>query len=172
MNRWIVIVVAICLLLGWQSIAGAHSTKGRVRVVLKKSTVTVDDLAYYIEAYVFQEKYKDRYEKSANRFGVADFLNVEQKGGIARVSFVVLDWITKKKIEDYMLFKKNPDETWSHIDDKGHVISEITTYVKKQTTFQKLLTPVGSGVILAGLLLVAYQRLKKRSRTRAAAQES
>ncbi|MBW1741274.1 MAG: hypothetical protein JRJ42_09115 [Deltaproteobacteria bacterium] len=173
MNRWTVAVVFLCLLLGLQGSVSAHSTKGRVRAVLKKSTVTVDDLAYYIEAYVFQKKYKDKYEKSANRFGVAEFLNVEQQDGKARVSFKVLDWITKEKFEDYMLFKRNSDHTWSHIDDKGNVIrSGIRTWVKKKSMLEKLWVPVGSGVVLAALILVTYQRLKKRSRTKEAAQES
>ncbi len=48
-------VVALCLLLGWQDISAAHSTKGRVRVVLKKSSITADDVAYYIEPYVFEK---------------------------------------------------------------------------------------------------------------------
>ena len=167
MKRWTLTVVAICLLLGWQGIAAAHSTKGRVRVVLKKSSITADDTAYYIEPYVFEKKYKDKYERSYNRFGVAKFLNVEQKDGITRVSFTVLDWITKNKFEDYMLFKRNPDKTWSHIDDKGNVIhSGIKTWVRKKGMLEKLLVPVGSAVVFFAIFFLIYQRIKRRSRNR------
>lgn len=163
MNRWTLTVVALCLLLGWQGIAAAHSTKGRVRVVLKKSSITADNAAYYIEPYVFEKKYKDKYERSYNRFGVAKFLNVEQKDGIARVSFVVLDWITKDKFEDYMLFKRNPDKTWSHIDDKGNVIhSGIKTWVKKRTIFEKVVVWISPVVILAGLSFLIYRRRTRK----------
>lgn len=164
MKIWMLTVAALCLLLGWEGLAVAHSTKGRVRVVLEKKSITADDAAYYIEPYVFEKKYKDKYERSYNRFGVAKFLDVEQKDGIARVSFMVLDWITKDKFEDYMLFKKNPDKTWSHIDDKGNVIHcGIKTWVKKKSMFEKLLVPVGSAVIFPLLFLLIYQRIKKRS---------
>lgn len=164
MKKWILSIITLCLVFGWAGIAAAHSTKGRIRVVLEKKIITPDDTAYYIEPYVFEKKYKDKYERSYNRFGVAKFLNVEQKDGTARVSFMVLDWITKDKFEDYMLFKRNSDKTWSHIDDKGNVIhSGIKTWVKKKSMFEKLLIPVGSAVIFPLLFLLIYQRIKKRS---------
>ncbi len=96
---------------------------------------------------------------------MAKFLNVEQKDGIARVSFMVLDWITKDKFEDYMLFKRNPDKTWSHIDDKGNVIrSGIKTWVKKKSMFEKLLVPTGTLLSLPALSILIYRRFTKRSR--------
>jgi len=173
MKTSMITVLVLSLLLGLQSSANAHSTRGRISVVLKKSTITVDDVAYYVEAYVFTKKYKDQYEKSSNRFGVADFLNVEQKDGIARVSFRVLDWITKEKFDDYMVFKRQPDQTWSHIDDEGNVISsQITTWVKKRTIFEKLVVWISPAVILAGLSFLIYRRTRKRSRAKEATEES
>ena len=161
MRIWISGIAALCLLLGWQSIAAAHSTKGRVWVVLKKSSITADDTAYYIEPYVFEKKYRDKYEKSYNRFSVAEFLDVRQKDGTARISFTVLDWITKDKFEDYMLFKRNPDKTWSHIDDKGNVIrSAIRTMQKKSIPLKVW---VSAAILI--LLFLVYQCIKKRFRT-------
>ena len=163
MKAWTISVLVLSLLLGLEIDADAHSTRGRRSVILKKSTITVDDVAYYVEAYVFTEKYKDQYERSANRFGVADFLNIKQKDGIARVSFKVLDWITKEKFDDYVLFKKQPDQSWSHIDDESNVISsQITTWVKKRTVFEKVMIWVSPAVILAGLSFLIYRRRTRK----------
>ena len=166
MKKWTIIAFVLCLFLGWHGIADAHSTKGRVWVVVKKSRITIDDTAYYIEPYVFEKKYKDKYKKSYNRFCVSEFLNIEQKDGIARVSFIVQDWIAKNKFEDYMLFKKNPDQSWSHIDDKGNVIRSKIRTMKKKSVPVKVWAPVA---ILAVLFLSIYLYVKRRSRAKQAA---
>ena len=168
MKRLIIVFLALAILAGMQTGADAHSTKGRIKIFLKKNIITVDDMAYYIEPYVHRKKYKGKYKKSKNRFYVRDFIKVEQKNGSADVFFTVLDVKENRTFEDSMAFTRNRDGTWLHIDEEGTKIAQVYTYVDKKGYYYKKYVLPGScaGIVLAGGILIFFRirkRLKERS---------
>ncbi len=167
MKRLIIVFLALVILFGMQTGADAHSTKGRMKILLEKDVITVDDMAYYIEPYVHRKKYKGEYEKSKNRFYVKDFIKVEQKDGSADVFFTVLDVKENRNFGDSMAFARNRDGTWSHIDEEGTKIAQVYTYVDKKGYYYKKYVLPGScaGIVLAGGVLIFF-RIRKRSKER------
>ena len=168
MKRSIIVFLALVILFGMQAGADAHSTKGRIKILLGKDVIAVDDMAYYIEPYVHRKKYKGKYKKSKNRFYVKDFIKVEQKEESADVFFTVLDVKENRTFEDSMAFARNRDGTWSHIDEEGTKIAQVYTYVDKKGYYYKKYVFPGScaGIVLAGGILIFFRirkRLKERS---------
>ena len=165
MHRVITLMLAMAVLLGMESPATAHSTKGRVKILLTKDTVTADDMAYYIEYWVHNEKYKKKYEHVRNRFFVKEFRKVEQDGGKAEVFFTVLDFRKKVDFDDSMSFVKSPNGIWSHVNDDGTKIAAVYTYVPKfEYYFRKVAMPgFFTGLMLTGSIL-AFRTIRKKSR--------
>ena len=167
MKKLITVFLFLVFLFGMQQGVDAHSTKGRIKVPLKKSSVTVDDMAFYIESYVHRKKYKELYEKSRNRFYVRDFIKVEQKEKEADVFFTVLDVKENRSFEDSMSFTRANDGTWVYMDEKKKNVEQVFTYVPKMTYYyNKYVLPVScAGIILAGGIFIFFRvrRLKEKS---------
>ena len=167
MKKLITVFLFLVFLFGMQPSVDADSTKGRIKVPLKKSSVTVDDMAFYIEFYVHRKKYKELYEKSRNRFYLKDFIKVEQKEREADVFFTVLDVKENRSFEDSMSFTRANDGTWVYMDEKKKNVEQVFTYVPKMTYYyNKYVLPVScAGIILAGGIFIFFRvrRLKEKS---------
>ncbi len=166
MKKIIITFFVLAILFGIQTGAHAHSTKGRIKILLEKKTVTVDDMAYFIESYVHRQKYKGKYEKSKNRFYVKDFIKVEQKDGTAEVFFTVLDVKKSRTFEDFMSFVRNTDGIWGYVNESGAEVAKVYTYVKKTSYYyKKYVLPVScTGLVLAGGGFIFIRMRRKRSK--------
>ena len=162
MKRLIVAFLTLTILIGMQTGADAHNAKGRMKILLKKDVIAVNDMAYYIKPYVHKKKYKGKYKKNKSRFYVKDFIKVKQKKESVDVFFTVLDVKENRTFEDSMAFTRNRDGTWFHIDEEGRKIAQVYAYVDKKSYYYKKYVLPGSraGMVLAGIFI--FFRVRKR----------
>lgn len=148
--------------------AWAHSTKGRIKIQLTKESVTVDDMAYFIEYYVHKVKYAEKYENIKNRFYLKEFERIEQDGESAEVFFTVHDFRKDVSFDDSVKFIRDKDHAWSYIRENGEVGEPIYTYVKKTDYYgEKYVFPVaGVGLVLA-LGAFVFLRFKRKGKEEA-----
>jgi len=160
---WTFLFVAV-----FTSSAMAHSTQGRLKVDLKKDQPTVDDVAFYVEAYVNRVKYAESGKMTKNRFIVDEFLQMEYAPGSATVTFRVLDKKENRKFEDTVVFKRTNKKRWINEADGDKV---IYTYVNKAfyNYTHYILPGFGVTALLASLSYLST-RLKQRRRRLAADQ--
>jgi hypothetical protein len=157
--RILTVVTAVFFL---ASSAQAHSTAGRIKVPLEKERLEVDDLAYFVEPYVNQEKYRDQYERFKNRFAVKEFDRVVQHGSRAEVFFTVLDFKEKNRtFPDSMVFERGEDGLWVYAGKEGDR-QAVYTYVDKTRYY---IEKYASGVSAVGLVLfISLLLVLRRSR--------
>jgi len=161
--------IAVFLLLGIVAAepAAAHSTKGRIRVPLKKAVLAIDDVAYFFESYVHRQLYKDRYEKSNRRFYVKKFVRIDQQGPQATVHFITLDIKENRDFPDTMQISRGVDTIWVYRPGGKDAPVPLYTYVKKWEHYYRtyFVPALGAGVlVLAGVLgwLLFFRRKQGR----------
>jgi hypothetical protein len=146
----------------------AHSTQGRIKVPLEKEMITVDDAAYFIEAYVYRHLYTDKTSATKDRFFVRDFLGLEQDGQTAAVHFMVLDKKTNAAFADKIEIRRAENGVWHYQSPEGAGPIEIFTYVLKGQYYREkygVLIIIASAALLFALLVTAVY-LKKRAKTK------
>jgi hypothetical protein len=149
------ILCALILPLVFCSTAHAHSTAGRIRVLLEKEKPEVDDLAYFVEAYVNKEKYRHQYKRFKNRFAVKDFNRIEQAGNRAEIFFTVLDFKEKNRtFPDSMIFERERDGRWIYME-KASAGIPVYTYVNKKRYYIEKYSVV-FGPIIVVIVSVAW----------------
>jgi hypothetical protein len=126
----------------------AHSTKGLVKAQLKKDTLAVNDVAFFVESYVMRELYDDK----NSRFVVKDFVAVKQEGNKALIDFVVYDKKENRSFPEKMNIEQAADKVWSYRPKNGGEPIVMSTYVAKGSQ-------AGGGsnreALMGGLALVA-----------------
>ncbi|NDY73621.1 hypothetical protein DO021_17900 [Desulfobacter hydrogenophilus] len=169
-----IMLLCLALVLGFQAQVMAHSTKGRLKVPLDKEVLSIDDIAYFFESYVYREFYKGKYENPDKRFYVNKFLGVDQKGDHAVVRFRTLD-ISKKfrnkdikqgkgTFEDQAFMVRLPSGVWA-IDMQGKAPVEMYTYVEKWGYYyKKYVMPVSVVGFALGVGTLALLRIRKRKK--------
>jgi hypothetical protein len=149
----------------------AHSTKGRIKIPLKKASIMIDDIAYFAESYVHRQLYKNWFEKSKRRFYVRDFIAVEQNGDRAKVRFTVLDNKEKSTFEDKMVIERDKDGIWYFRPKDGGERVEIYTYVRKwgyyYNTYVLPISIVGIAAAAGLLGVIQIRKRVKRKRVKA-----
>lgn len=168
-KRVIMILMAAVFMISFAAgPAWAHSTKGRIKIQLTQKTVTVNDMAYFIEFYVHKVKYLKKYKTIKNRFYLKEFIRVDQDGDNAEVFFTVHDFRKDVSFDDSVKFIRNKDHTWSYICENGEVGDPVYTYVKKTDYYaEKYVFPVaGVGLVLA-LGAFVFLRFKRKDKKEA-----
>ena len=164
---WTIAIAVGFLIAALAAPAGAHSTKGRIRIPLVKVVLTIDDVAYFFESYVHRELYRDRFEKSQRRFYVKAFVRIDQDGPLATVHFLTLDVKEKRDFPDRMQIRRGTDGVWTYTPPAGGDPVPLYTYVSKWSHYyQTYILPLSAGgmviaAALFGLLRVGRRRLKK-----------
>jgi uncharacterized protein YsxB (DUF464 family) len=163
---WAAGIVWLFLMAGAPGVL-AHSTQGRIKVPLEKEMVTVDDAAYFIEAYVYRHLYTDKTSGTKDRFFVREFLGLEQDGQTAVVHFMVLDKKTNAAFADKIEIRRAENGVWHYQPPEGVAPIEIYTYVLKGHYYREkygVLIIIASAALLFALLVTAVY-LKKRAKT-------
>jgi len=158
MNRYVIMLLALCLFIGSAVDSQAHSRKGLVKTTLHSDALTVDQVAYYLEA-----KVNKRLDENGRkyRYTIWDFDKIETTGKLARVYVQVNDQKMAQKTPEILYLKQNPDESWNHIDENGEVITaNIYTMVKPDYTQYYVMG--GSAVLLCVAGTFAFLKRKKR----------
>lgn len=152
--RYVAMLICAGILAGLlHGAAWAHGVAGLVKGPLKESALLADHLAYYVEPLVSERR--DETGKS-RRWYVWEFGAVEQRGGRAVLSFMVKDQKSGDLAEERMIFLRNPDGTWRHVDADGGVIERtVFTYTKPFSMNRT----VGYGFAIAAALGYAALRL-------------
>lgn len=168
----IVILLLIAFFLGC-GLAQAHSIKDRVKTPLDKERPGIDDVAYFVESYVFSDLHSDGTHATQYRFGVKEFLGVDVRDGSVLVRFITLDKKGNKSFEESMLLRRGVDGVWQYQPEKGGPLLEVFTYIPKKTWIWKTyLQPAifGFTAVCAGGLLVLWimRNLRKRHAVSAA----
>ncbi|OPY70698.1 MAG: hypothetical protein A4E57_00315 [Syntrophorhabdaceae bacterium PtaU1.Bin034] len=157
----------LCLLALCTGTVFAHSTKGRVKAPLTKSTITINDVAYFVESYVLRHFYADAGGDNNHRFYVRDFVSLKQEGNHAQIDFVVLDKKENRSFPGSMTIRRNAGGTWEHVPKPGAPPVEVFTFVKKGA-----MTPgqqrVGIFVCVCILFSVVFVKLRSRRKRQAA----
>jgi len=134
-----------------------------MKVPLDKETLVIDDTAYFMESYVHNHLYKDRYEKWENRFYVNKFINIKQNKNHAVINFKTLDVKTKNIFNDKMTINRLENGRWVYPTMNGEERVELYTYIKKTTYYyNKYVFPVSAGGFIVALSGLAFIRIKKR----------
>lgn len=169
-----ILLLCLVLVLGFQTQAMAHSTKGRLKVPLDKDVLTIDDIAYFFESYVHRQFYKGKYEKPDKRFYVNEFLGVDQKGDHAVVRFRTLDMSKGFRardikqgngtFEDQASLIRLLSGVWA-IEKPDGARVEMYTYVKKWGYYyEKYVMPVSAAGLALGVGILVLLRFKKRKK--------
>lgn len=150
----------------WTGIAGAHSTEGRVRVMLDRANPTYDDFAYFIEPYVNQEKYKGVHQPYMGRFyPMDDVMELRVQDREALATFEVLDVRSNERFMETMRFERGDDGVWRYMEAEGGP-REIFTYIPRWRhilgTYVQPLAMVGLPLLL--VLLVVLRLRKKKNK--------
>lgn len=137
----------------------AHSTKGRMKVPLRKATLTIDDVAYFMESHVNRGLYDDGTNDTKNRFIVEEFIELTHGGNDAVVRFRVLDKKSNTTFEDKLSIERHDSGVWQYHPDIGGPSLEVYTFVprsaylwRKQGPILLLLAVVGGCVWLGARL--------------------
>lgn len=158
------LILALVAAVGVGSVgfAWAHSTEGRVRVVLDKAKPTYDDFAYFIEPYVNQEKYKGVHEPYRGRFyAMDDVMELRIQGREALATFEVLDFRGNDRFLDTMRFVRGNDGIWRYVDGEGGS-REVYTYIPEWEHFLRTkVQPVGMFGLPMMLMLLVVLRLRR-----------
>jgi hypothetical protein len=165
----IVGIVLLALLCAGQ--APAHNIKDRVKVPMDMDAPAVDDVAYFVESYVFAHLYDDGTAATHERFMVREFDTVEQNGAEIVVRFTTLDKKGNKSMEDSMAMRRGPDGVWLYQPAGGGEPMEVYTYVTRaafnwETRWKPLLMGLGA---LAALSPAALWHVRRRERRAMAA---
>jgi hypothetical protein len=148
----------------------AHSTKGRIKVPLDKPYITVDDVAYFAESYVYRHLFDDGTRRTRHRFFLREFIGIET--GVSTIDvrrkavdihFVVLDKKDNRVFNDYITIDQDKNGIWHYHPPGGKPPVELFTYIPETTYFlQKYATVISAGGILCGgFVLIIIRRLKK-----------
>lgn len=159
MRYFLVFCVAVLLLASWSGTADAHSREGLVKVTLKSATLTVDHVAYYLEAEVNNRPDEDgrRY-----RFIIWDFERIDHLGDVAHVHVIVNDQKTAQQFKETLYLTRNPDNTWNHVDSERNLIT-ANIYTMVPPTNMTLYAASGAGgLAVVGLAAWAVVRRRKR----------
>lgn len=158
MKRLVLIFMLITIV---PEFSPAHSTKGKTKVPLTKETLNIDDVAYYTESFVTRKKYKEKFEKSGNRFYVYEFKELKQDHDRAEVFFRVMDMKEKDRIfDDSMVFSQNRDGVWRNIEAPE---DKVYTYVTDKGVMRKYIVPVSLAcLVLYGLGSSLYRYVRDR----------
>lgn len=174
MRRFLLSVTMLFLvLLTMGGAASAHSTKGKMKVELDLENPTANDFAYFIDAYVLKELYRNREPVWENRFYVKDYTGIELQGNQATVSFLTLDTKTNKNFPEKMRFEREGDGVW-HYHAAGGAELPVHTYTTKGTYYWNkygTLITVCAGIASvagAGVLVMRRRSSKEGSQDSAA----
>ncbi len=162
MNKFIMALFALCLFLGAAVESQAHSRAGLEKVILQQEVPTEDGIAYYLEAYVAEQRDENG---TANRFFLWNFDKIEMEGNKAHIHVTIQDQKTTKKNPDVLYLTRNSDNSWSHVDADGKVIeAQIYTMIEPPTF--TLVHQIGAALLIIGLIaiLIAIRRVKKKSK--------
>lgn len=162
----VVLAAIIVILWARPGMTWAHSTEGRVKVVLNRANPTYDDFAYFIEPYVNQEKYKGVHQPYIGRFySMDDVMELRIQGREALATFEVLDVRGNERFMDTMRFVRGDDGIWRYMDAEGGP-REIFTYIPQWLhileTYVQPLALVGVHLLL--VLLVVLRLRKKKNK--------
>lgn len=143
--------------------AHAHSTEGRVRVMLDKAKPTYDDFAYFIEPYVNREKYKGVHQPYMGRFyAMDDVMELRIEGRKAEATFEVLDLRGNERFLDTMSFVRGEDGTWRYLEAEGGP-REVFTYIPEWEYILKTRGQPAAIIVLPLLLaLLVVLRLRRK----------
>ncbi|MCK5162528.1 MAG: hypothetical protein KAQ72_02360 [Desulfobacula sp.] len=145
----------------------AHSTKGRIKVVLDKDTLVIDDIAYFAESYVHRHLYRGKYKKSEKRFYVNKFINLEQNKNHAVINFKTLDAKLKNIFNDTITINRLENGRWVFNPQNGEKAIEMFTYIKKSTYYyNKYVLPISAAGLALALSGLGFIRIKKRKELR------
>lgn len=155
-------LLCLALLMTVAGPASAHSKKGRMKIDLTLEHPTVNDFAFFMDSYVNNEFYRDRFGDTGNRFYVKDFKSVEQKGNRATVTFIALDVKENRDFEDTMTFERE-DGVWYYHTPKGEHITVYTFVMKGAYYYQHYILPFSiPGLIVSACLLGGIMFVRKR----------
>ncbi len=127
--------------------AVAHNTKGLMKAPLKKDTLTINDVAFFVESYVMRQLYEDK----NSRFIVKDFVSVKQEGRKAVIAFEVFDKKDVRSFPEKMTIEQGSDSVWSYRPESGDPVV-MFTFVPKGSS------QAGGGkreALMGGLALTA-----------------
>lgn len=152
----IMMLLALFLVVGSVMDSQAHSREGLVKTTLVSDALTVDQVAYYLEAKV--NKRIDE-EGRKYRYAIWDFDKIESRGNLALVHVQVNDQKKAEKTPEILYLKQNQDGTWNHVDESGAVITaSIYTMVKPDYTQYYVMGGSAALLLIAG----AFSFLKRR----------
>jgi len=160
------IAVALCFVIAALAPpAGAHSTKGRIKIPLEKVAPTIDDVAYFCESYVHREFYRERFEPSQRRFYVKAFVRIDQEGPVATVHFLTLDVKEKRDFHDRMQIRRGTDGVWTYTPATGGEPVPLYTYVTKWGHYyQTCILPLSAAGLVLSAAVFGLLRFGRRRR--------
>ena len=159
---WTTVVVLCFLIAAPAAPAGAHSTRGRIKIPLEKAVLEIDDVAYFFESYVHREFYRDRFEKSQRRFYVKEFVRIDQDGPEAMVHFLTLDVKGNRDFHDRMQIRRGADGVWTYTPQAGGPVP-LYTYVKKWDHYYRIyILPLSAAGLALTAALLGWLRFGRR----------
>ena len=168
MKRFAALWVAVSLLMG-SSVAMAHSTQGRKKILLKSDHPTVEEVSYYVESYVNRKMLAKEFPDSDNRFISEEVLRVvpviehhgdhDHHGEEIEVITRILDKKTRKRFERAIVLERSENGVWvneAHGDEAVHTYVNRTWY-----NYTHYFLPLLGIAVFLSLLGWGYDRLKK-----------
>lgn len=164
-RRAAILLLTATIMVGGAVAAHAHSTKGRIKIPLKKAVLSIDDVAYFVESYVHRRLYKDRFARSKRRFYVKEFVQVDQNGSRAEIRFIVLDMKNHATFTDAMNIYRGEGGIWRYRPGNESVPVELYTYVMKWGYYyQRYMIPVSAAGIVIAVVFLVWLRIRNRKK--------
>ena len=159
MKNVIMALLALFMVLGVAVESRAHSVEGLERTTLVADQLTVNHVAYYLEA-----KVNGRIDEDGRkyRYTIWDFNMIERQGDMALVHVTINDQKDAKQYPETLYLKQNDDGTWTHVDENGAVIAaSIYTMVKPDYTQYYVMGGSAVLLLIAGTLSFLKRRKQK-----------
>lgn len=157
MRHLLPLIWLLCLFIPVNAVA--HSTAGLKKQTLKTATLTVDNVAYYLERHV--GKRLDEAGRSS-RYYIDDFVRIEQSGDRAKVYARVRDQKTSQLAEEVFRLRKNADDTWDHVSADGRVITAAIYHYAKENRSRAFSLGINIILAIAALAMVGRAVMDRR----------
>lgn len=154
----------IIFLFGALSQVYGHSTKGRLKIDLKKDKPGINDFAYFTEPYVTRKLFIDKYKKTKMRFFVKSFDKLDLIKNSAHLEITVLDISNNETFPYKLFFTRDESEQWNLQKNNNEKIP-VFTYVKKWPYYYRVyIIPFAELGLVAALIFLVYIRIKQRDK--------
>ncbi len=160
LNKFILVLLAVCVFLGASIESQAHNRAGLEKVVMTADTPTENDVAFYFEAVVAERED----EKGAKgRYFLWSFDSFETEGNKSHIHVTITDQKTNKKTNETFHMVRNSDKSWNYVDADGKLIEANIYTMVEPSTFTTIhqIGAAGVAVLVLSILFVYIRNSRK-----------